>query len=212
MRLSSIPSPLFTALFFLFFSCGRIPQRTDPSFPILSDGLSLEQACFLISRHAMTVCGGSDTTSLKSFFHILDSTAAALGESLADKKPASAGADSIVNCVYAAWGIGFDPRDTMLETLLPHLVYKNKKGACLGVSLIMLVLAEKLGCPVYGVMLPGHFFCRYESAAVRFNIEPNKAGFRHPDEYYRDRYAVASRPWYDLSNLTKTAVIGVHVL
>jgi tetratricopeptide (TPR) repeat protein len=59
-------------------------------------------------------------------------------------------------------------------------------------------------------MLPGHFFCRYENRAARFNIEPNAAGINHPDDYYKDRYPVVSRPWYDLRrNLTDRQTIGM---
>ena len=118
--------------------------------------------------------------------------------------------DAIRSLVYGTWNIGFDPRDTLIETLLPHLVFRNRKGACLGVSLVILMLAEKLSCPVYGVMLPGHFFCRYDDGAHRINIEPNKQGCAHPDDYYRKRYPAENRPWYDLGNLTPAAVVGVY--
>jgi tetratricopeptide (TPR) repeat protein len=111
--------------------------------------------------------------------------------------------------VYKTWKIGFDPRDTLVETLLPHCVYAQKKGACLGVSLIILMLSEKLKCPVYGVMLPGHFFCRFDDGNVRFNIEPNKSGFDHPDTYYQRIYLSGHKPWYDLKNMGKKEIIGV---
>jgi tetratricopeptide (TPR) repeat protein len=190
-------------------SCGGIPEKEQAAiFPVLPDSISLEQACMLVSRNLMRIAGDADTISLLSFYRILDSTAASLSQSL-DNKKSPAGADSILAIVYRIWNIGFDSRDTLIETLLPHLVYKNKKGACLGMSLIMLMLAERLGCPLYGVMLPGHFFCRYDNGTLQFNVEPNKSGFRHPDSYYAERYPVAGKPWYDLASLNKSKTIGM---
>jgi len=144
-----------------------------------------------------------------SFYHFLDSTGIMLAQSLANRQKSSAALDSIIRIVYKTWDIGFDTRDMTLEALLPHLVYATKKGACLGVSLIILMLAERIGCPVYGVMLPGHFFCRFDDGSVRINIEPNMAGFNHTDDYYRTRYPVASTPWYDFRDLTKQETIGI---
>jgi tetratricopeptide (TPR) repeat protein len=191
-------------------SCGRHPEKKQTAnFPVLSDSISLEQACQLVSRNLITIAGDADTISLLSFYHVLDSTAASLLPSLGEKKTSSAAVDSILAIVYKTWDIQFDPRDTVFETLLPHLVYKNRKGACLGVSLIMLMFAERLGCPLYGVMLPGHFFCRYDSGSRHFNIEPNRAGYRHPNEYYAGQYPVTGKPWYDLASLTKSKTIGM---
>jgi tetratricopeptide (TPR) repeat protein len=62
---------------------------------------------------------------------------------------------------------------------------------------------------LYGVILPGHFFCRYDDGKTRINIEPNRSGFAHPDGYYRERYSVDRQPWYDMRNLSKREVVGV---
>jgi tetratricopeptide (TPR) repeat protein len=191
-------------------SCGRHPVKEQAAiFPVLSDSITLEQASLLVSRNLMSISGDADTTSLLSFYRTLDSAATCLLQSLGGKRASAVAVDSILAIVYKTWNIQFDPRDTVPETLLPHLVYKNRKGACLGVSLIMLMLAERLGCPLYGVMLPGHFFCRYDSGSQHFNIEPNRAGYRHPNEYYAGKYPVTDKPWYDLASLTKIKTIGM---
>jgi tetratricopeptide (TPR) repeat protein len=184
--------------------CGKHPATApEKGFPFFPGAVSLEQACIMVSRHL------GNTASLGAFYQTLDSAANSLSRSLGEKKTTPDAVASILNLVYKSWNIQFDPRDTAIETLLPHLVYKNKKGACLGVSLIILMLAERLGCPLYGVMLPGHFFCRYDNGEERFNLEPNKSGFRHPDDYYRERYPVAGKPWYDLASLPNAQTIGM---
>jgi regulator of sirC expression with transglutaminase-like and TPR domain len=197
-------------MLFCTFSCLKDTSGYVRTFPVLGDSLSIEQSCIAISRHLSAVAGDNDTAFLSPFYRVLDSIGNSLAASLGDARKTTAAADSIVKVVYKTWGIGFDQRDMAPEALLPHLVYKTKKGACLGVSLIILMLAEKIGCPLYGVMLPGHFFCRFDNGTVQRTIEPNKSGFNHPDDYYRDRYPVAKRPWYDLRhNLSKQETIGV---
>jgi hypothetical protein len=172
----------------------------------LDDTLSLQNACRVISVRLCSLLHTGDTASLALFNHTLDSAAGAIKKNAGDTKKTL---DSILSVVYGSWKIRFDPVDTVIETLLPHLVFQNRKSACLGVSLIILMLAEKLHCPVYGVMLPGHFFCRYDDGKRRINIEPNKEGDTHPDDYYRKRYPVGNRPWYDLGNLPAAATIGM---
>jgi tetratricopeptide (TPR) repeat protein len=193
----------------LIFACSREVSKPSPAFPVISDSVSTERACLVVSRYLASGAPDADTNSLGFFYRTLDSSANELVRSCGGRGAEPATADSIIALVYKRWNIAFDARDTVFETLLPHLVCKNRKGACLGVSLIVLMLAEKLNCPLYGVMLPGHFFMRFDNGTLRFNIEPNKSGFTHPDSYYRERYPVAHRAWYDLGNLTKSQSIGM---
>jgi tetratricopeptide (TPR) repeat protein len=74
---------------------------------------------------------------------------------------------------------------------------------------MVLLLAERLKCPIYGVALPGHFFCRFDDGAVRVNIEPNRRGYGHPDGYYRAKYLFRGAQWYDLEKLTKRQIVGI---
>jgi hypothetical protein len=210
MRIAQTLGIYSTILFFVPFSCMKeTPGRTCRPSPQLGDSLTIEQSCIAISRNLIAVLGADDTAALSAFYHVLDSTGAGLALSLGNREETPAAVDSILSIVYRNWAIGFNNRDMSLDALLPHLVHKNRNGACLGVSLIILMLAEKVKCPVYGVMLPGHFFCRYENSATRINIEPNKSGINHPDGYYKDHYPLATRSWYDLRNLTKRETVGM---
>jgi hypothetical protein len=210
MKIALRPNFFSGFIFLVFLSCSTdVPGRIR-AFPKLNDSLSLEQSCRMVSSHLASIDGtSSDSSAYVSFYHVLDSTGRALRTSLGDNTASRIAADSIIKIVFTTWGIGFDSRDTVLETLLPHLVYKNRKGACLGVSLIILMLAEKTGCPVFGVMLPGHFFCRFDNGKTRFNIEPNKGGMDHPDGYYREKYLLGQRPWYTMHDLSRRETAGM---
>ncbi|GAI69689.1 unnamed protein product, partial [marine sediment metagenome] len=49
---------------------------------------------------------------------------------------------------------------------------------------------ERLGLPLYGVVVPGHFFVRYDDGQVRFNIETTSKGGSAPDEHYINKFKV----------------------
>jgi tetratricopeptide (TPR) repeat protein len=183
-------------------------QVVATSFPH-ADTISFEAACRIIADHMPIEFGASDTGSVNAFYRLLDSAAEAIRLSPLFKPRAAGTRTSILDLVYQTWHIGFDSAENSLETLLPDRVFRARKGDCLGVSLIILMLAERLGCPIYGVMLPGHFFCRYDDGREHINIEPNRSGCEHDDAYYRGRYPIEKMPWYDLKNLSRPQVIGV---
>jgi tetratricopeptide (TPR) repeat protein len=67
-------------------------------------------------------------------------------------------------------------------------VLKNKRGICVSLSLLYLMLAEKLGLPIYPVFMPRHVFVRYDDGRTRINIETTAQGARADDSYYRKKF------------------------
>ncbi len=204
--------PFAMCLVILLASCTADKKKQShvdiPPFEALNDSLSLESACKAISLNILSRLGDRDTVRPALFFRTLDKAVDSLANALGSAAQGPAGCRAIIDVVYNEWGLAFDPRDDAIETIVPHLAFHNKKGNCIGVSLIILMMAERLQCPVFGVVLPSHFFCRFEDHTARFNIEPNRKGFQHLDDYYRTKY-LADQSWYDLANLTKKEVIGV---
>jgi len=78
-----------------------------------------------------------------------------------------------------------DPNDLFL-----HSVMDRKRGYCLSLSILYLSLGERLGLPLYGVVVPGHFFVRYDDGVVRFNIETTSKGGYADDEHYINKFKV----------------------
>jgi tetratricopeptide (TPR) repeat protein len=97
-----------------------------------------------------------------------------------------------------------DPNDLFL-----HSVMDNKRGYCLSLSILYLALGERLGLPLYGVVAPGHFFVRYDSGRVRFNIETT-SGTYPDDEHYKNEFKIPEG--YEQSiymqNLNKLQTLG----
>jgi len=78
-----------------------------------------------------------------------------------------------------------DPYDLFL-----HSVMDRKQGYCLSLSIVYLSIGERLGLPLYGVVVPGHFFVRYDDGKNRINIETTHNGNTPPDSYYIEQFKI----------------------
>jgi tetratricopeptide (TPR) repeat protein len=89
-------------------------------------------------------------------------------------------------------------------------VIAGRRGSCVGLGALYLVIAERLGIGLDGVMVPGHFFVRGRTGAGR-NVELLRRGEAMPEPWYRTRYG----PWPAdaeeyLRPLTVPEVVAVH--
>ncbi|MHC5122945.1 MAG: tetratricopeptide repeat protein [Planctomycetota bacterium] len=107
--------------------------------------------------------------------------------------------------------LGFTAVDTAENPndLFLHVVLEKKSGYCLGLSILYLSIAERLGLPIYGVVVPGHFFVRYDDGQRQFNIETTSNGAVADDEHYIEEFSPPSGPrTLYMKNLTKKQSLG----
>ena len=98
-----------------------------------------------------------------------------------------------------------DPGNYLLESVLVR-----RKGNCLGLSLLYLALADRLGIPFRGVYVPSHCFVRYEGNGVRVNVEFAEGGASWEDDRYRREFRIPpARPY--LHSLAPTEMLGVYL-
>lgn len=96
------------------------------------------------------------------------------------------------------------------EQLFLHSVLSKKRGYCLSLSILYLSIGERLGLPLYGVVVPGHFFVRYDDGRIRFNIETTQKGVSPADEHYLKKFCFGkngSDSVY-MQNLTNKQTLG----
>ena len=98
-----------------------------------------------------------------------------------------------------------DPNDLFL-----HSVLDRKQGYCLSLSILYLSLGERLGLPLYGVVVPSHFFVRYDDGRIRFNIETTGKGGNASDEHYIKKFKVpqGDHDSIYMLNLNKMQTLG----
>jgi len=95
------------------------------------------------------------------------------------------------------------------EDLFLHSVLERRQGYCLSLSILYLAIGERLGLPLYGVVVPGHFFVRYDDGQKRFNIETtSKGGIVSDDEYIRRFNVPKNSDTIYMTNLNKLQTLG----
>ncbi|MBT3982077.1 MAG: tetratricopeptide repeat protein [Bacteriovoracaceae bacterium] len=77
------------------------------------------------------------------------------------------------------------------DNILPDSVLNTKKGHCLGISTLYLLLAEKLELQAYLVRTPKHVFVRLCKKKSCRNIETLKEGAKIEDKYYVDSQLIS---------------------
>lgn len=97
-----------------------------------------------------------------------------------------------------------------LETALLDPVFQNRKGTCLTLSLVALLVAERLQLPFAGVEVPGHFFLRYQDEEGGHNFESTNGGQEFTDEYYQREYYRRPTPPL-IVTLTKKETVAVYL-
>jgi regulator of sirC expression with transglutaminase-like and TPR domain len=83
-------------------------------------------------------------------------------------------------------GLGIRPSRALADpdNLLLARVLDRRTGYCVGIASLYLVIAERVGAPVYAVATPTHVFLRYDDGATRINIETFQNGADVPDDEY----------------------------
>lgn len=107
-------------------------------------------------------------------------------------------------------GFKYDRTPGNPENFLIGGVLARKRGNCLGLSLLWLSLAERLGQPFRGAYVPGHCFVRYDDDDARINVEFSEGGAPWEDDRYLTEFRLA-RPGPYLRSLSPAEMLGVFL-
>lgn len=98
----------------------------------------------------------------------------------------------------------------VIENILVDKVLENKKGHCLGLSILYLALAERLQLPVFAKIVPSHVYLCYDNGFTKFNIETTIKGFSPPDSYYSYHFPYPEEH-QTIKKLSKREVLGLFL-
>jgi tetratricopeptide (TPR) repeat protein len=99
-------------------------------------------------------------------------------------------ADDINAVVFGELGFEREIASTATRFFSLASVISDQRGSCLGLGALYLAIGERIGVPLDGILLPGHFFVRTRGPGAR-NVELLRRGEAMPDEWYRRKYG----PW-----------------
>lgn len=184
---------------------GLYARSIEQVLRLKEDEVDLATAALIVSEH------WSDMVYGRRYLETLDDMALEIRERLRRRrlKPDYRAIPVINEYLFSELGFksiseASDPHDLFLHTVLD-----KKAGYCLSLSILYLSLGERLGLDLYGVVVPGHFFVRYDDNQMRFNIETTSKGGSAPDEHYINKFKVpqGSNGIY-MKNLNKIQTLG----
>jgi len=177
----------------------------DGVLRLVEDEIDMGTAALILSRDWGT------TQTLHSYRGRIDDMAEEILKTLREKRlPVDYRALPVINA-YLFEEMGFRAVETAddPEDLFLHVVLDRKRGYCLSLSILYLAIAERLGLPMFGVVVPGHFFVRYDDGRQQFNVETTSKGAIVPDSHYIEKFKPPTRPLsLYMKNLTQRQTLG----
>lgn len=102
---------------------------------------------------------------------------------IADKREPVAIIQTINDFLFSELGFTY-VKTGYLKDLYLNDVIDRRKGNCVGMSILFLSIAERLGLPIFGVNVPDHIFVRYDDGETEINIETGHEGISLNDSFY----------------------------
>lgn len=135
---------------------------------------------------------------------------ARVAQSALSAQPGRSPASVLSTLLFEQWGFVREVEDTSLGYVLLPSVLEHRRGSCVGLGSLFLVLAEVLGWSAAGVLMPGHFYARVREATGVRNVELLRAGEAMPDAWYERRFPVPGGSAREYARpLTAQEVLGV---
>ena len=170
-----------------------VVQKTGP--------IDLEKEILEISRIAGKDILGKDL-DVRKYEGEIDRISAECAKRIEGKKNGREIVDAINAYLFGELSIQPDPKEQDIDGIFIDAVLETKKGPCLALSGLYLIIGQKLNLPLYGVLVPGHFFVRYDDGKTVMNIETLKKGALMKDRWYRDKYRIPDDSTCYFRNLT----------
>jgi len=124
------------------------------------------------------------------YMKIIDSIASRVQLHVKDRTDPVYRIAAINTVLFREYGFSYDKDDFLGRKPYNHFissVLDRKKGVCTSLPLLYMIVAEKLGYPIYAVEAPDHTFCRYVlNDGTYYNIEVTSGGGEVPDLFYID--------------------------
>lgn len=150
--------------------------------------------------------------SIERYIECIDWYARVLEVRIANRREPEAIIQIINDFLYSELGYTY-VKTGYLKDIYLNDVLDRRKGNCVGMSILFLAIAERLGLPLFGVNVPDHIFIRYDDGETKINVETGHEGICLNDTFYVahslepfDTTSVENGCY--LKNLTKKEVVS----
>lgn len=174
---------------------------SGPSSAAQVPALTPDFARWLESRESVTygevarrfvAAGGRDAGSYEASVRSLATQFAAAEKAAGSPTTPTARADLLRKFLFQRQGFSADLNLQSVANLFPDSILARKRGYCLGLTLLVLDLGERLGWRMTAASAPRHTFVRLLGGATSVNVETTLGGVTHDDQWYVDRFGLGS--------------------
>ncbi len=210
---------LFLLLFTLVLAIQAQGKTNNPLHKELLNTLSFPNDRLNLTQALWTISKDWDGTADKNHFHqSLETLTSAVKTRLGNSPSPQNTVQVLREVIHQDSGYQFtdqvDPQGIPVNPaeLFLHGLLKSKRGYCMNLSLLYLIVGDRLNLPLHGVALPNHFFVRFDDGTFRANIESTQGGQTFDDSFYRNRFlgGSAQNPFF-MKNLTKKQTLGAYL-
>lgn len=149
------------------------------------------------------------------YTNIIDGIAARVQVYVKDRTDPEYRIAAINTVLFREYGFSYDKDDFLGRQPYNHFissVLDHRKGVCTSLPLLYMIIAERLGYPIYAVEAPDHTFCRYVLENGKYlNIEVTSGGGEVPDLFYIDDMNIPKQAFKNgvyMRTLSKKEYIG----
>ncbi len=156
---------------------GHLVEKEEEIDPLSSEEVDIARA-LLLGEYP------HDLLTVRSYELLLDTLAEETLRHLPQEASSSQKIDALNQLLFEKEAFCFPPNAVFTKAIdrYTHLssVLDQKKGVCLGISVLYLCLAQRIGLMLEVVTPPGHIYLRCGAR----NIETTARGFHVPSEHY----------------------------
>lgn len=136
----------------------------------------------------LTELGEAEMHKIRSYETLIDIMALQIRARLSQNATPSEKIRLMNDFIFGEMGFRFPPhsiyaKDIDLYTFLPS-VLDSRRGVCLGVAILYICLAQRLGLALEMITPPGHIYVRYRDSDHVINIETTARGIHLDSEEY----------------------------
>lgn len=171
------------------FSCRLLHKKLKGHYALSEEELLLLPSEEIDLAHGLFLSEmGPDYRRIRSYEALLDIMALQVLARLPPQPTPTETIQEINHLIFEEMHFRFPPqslfsKDIDIYTFLPS-VLDSRRGVCLGVSIVYLCLAQRLGLTMEIITPPGHIYVRYRNKEQIINVETTARGIHLDSEEY----------------------------
>lgn len=145
---------------------GKLEDELIAQAALPDDRMDLEQCAFLIARYAYP------SLDVSMYVHQLDEMAQEVRDRIGPRASGEETVKTLNRYLFTEQGFKGNTKNYYeVENTYLNRVIDRRTGIPISLSIVYLLIGKRLGLPVHGIGMPGHFLVKYESDRYKIFVD-----------------------------------------